>query len=203
MLELSVVERRSLKSLETVIDKGFSHFIEVGTALKEISEKKLYRENYRTFESYVSKRFEIQKAYAYKLMDAAEVKKDLSPIGDKIELPKNERQYRELAKLPNDAVPEVWASVVETCEEQGEFITAKRVKDAVDVFRGEIVEPEPEPEPAGDPDAGKLLLQRTIKTVEAIYKAINEIGEHDQNFHRNKEEKLIKILNSLLDLLND
>jgi hypothetical protein len=203
MLELSVVERRSLKSLETVIDKGLSHFIEVGTALKEISEKKLYRENYRTFESYVSKRFEIQKAYAYRLIDAAEVKKDLSPIGDKIELPKNERQYRELAKLPNDAVPEVWASVVETCEEQGEFITAKRVKDAVDVFRGEIVEPEPEPEPAADPDAGKLLLQRTIKTVEAIYKAINEIGEHDQNFHRNKEEKLIKILNSLLDLLND
>jgi hypothetical protein len=203
MLELSVVERRSLKSLETVIDKGLSHFIEVGTALKEISENKLYRENYRTFESYVSKRFEIQKTHAYQLIAAVEVKEDLSAIADKIELPKNEAQYRELAKLPDDAVSEVWTSVVETCEEQGEFVTAKRVKDAVDVFRGEIVEPEPEPEQAADPDAGKLLLRRTIKTVEAIYKAINEIGEHDQNFHRNKEEKLIKMLNSLLDLLND
>lgn len=203
MLELSVVERRSLKSLETVIDKGLSHFIEVGTALKEISEKKLYRENYRTFESYVSKRFEIQKRHAYQLIAAVEVKEDLCAMAHKMELPKNERQYRELAKLPNDAVSEVWTSVLETCEKQGEFVTAKRVKDAVDVFRGEIVEPEPKPEQAADPDAGKLLLGRTIKTVEAIYKAINEIGEHDQNFHRNKEEKLIKILNSLLDLLND
>jgi hypothetical protein len=48
-------ERRSL--LEDIIDRGFQTFLEVGSALKEIKERKLWSPEYASFEDYCQGRW--------------------------------------------------------------------------------------------------------------------------------------------------
>jgi hypothetical protein len=85
-------ERRTdrLRELEEVVERGLATFVEVGRALQEIRDAQLYRAT-----------------HAYRLIDAAEVKVALSPIGDI----RNEAQARELVPLwrknPTDA-EQVW-----------------------------------------------------------------------------------------------
>jgi len=92
-----VATEQSLAELEAVIERGLQSFIEVGTALWKIREQRLYREQgHATFEEYCDKRWKIRRAHAYRLIDAAGVAANLSPIGDK---PKTEAQARELTRL--------------------------------------------------------------------------------------------------------
>jgi hypothetical protein len=54
-LVLSTKEQRDLGTLEGVVQKGLATFIEVGRALAEIRDRKLYRVEYGTFESTVAR----------------------------------------------------------------------------------------------------------------------------------------------------
>ncbi len=47
-IELNELEVRRLTELESVIDRGLETFMEVGRALLEIRESKLYRKSYKT-----------------------------------------------------------------------------------------------------------------------------------------------------------
>ena len=111
----TAAEGRPLPELESVIERGLGTFVEVGRALLEIQERRLYRAaGYRTFADYVAKRWDLSKAHAYRQIEASRVIEILSPIGD-IPMPRNEAQARELAPLVRDpdAVRAVWAEVVE------------------------------------------------------------------------------------------
>lgn len=108
--QLTVVERGSLRKLEATIEKGMATFIEVGIALKTIRDEQLYRESHKTFEKYVAERWGMARQRAYQLIDAAEVKADLSTIVDKT--PKaaeiiKETQLRELVTVPTENLSEV------------------------------------------------------------------------------------------------
>jgi hypothetical protein len=80
----------------------------VGNALLEIRERRLYREQFSRFEDYCQDRWNWSRAHAYRLIDAAQVVHNVSPIGD---TPKNEAQARELVKLPPEEQREVAATV--------------------------------------------------------------------------------------------
>ncbi len=114
-------------------------FIEVGTALMEIREGRLYREQgYETFEAYCQERWGWSRRYSYNLMVAAEAVSDVCAIAhtDAAPLPppKNEGQARELARLPDaETRREVWQQVR---EEHGEAVTAADVRRAADAARG-------------------------------------------------------------------
>ena len=69
----------------------------MGCALAKIRDSRLYRETHETFESYCRDRWDMGKAYAYRLIDSAQVQEVLSPMGDIT--PTNERQVRPLTKL--------------------------------------------------------------------------------------------------------
>ena len=84
-----------LRELEEVIDRGLETFVEVGRALQGIRDAQLYRATHTSFAEYVKERFGISRPHAYRLIDAAEVKVALSPIGDI----RNEAQARELVPL--------------------------------------------------------------------------------------------------------
>ncbi len=119
---------RTLAECESVIERGLATFVEVGQALMEIRDRRLYREQYETFEDYCRERWGWERAHAYRLIDSAQVAKLLSPIGDK---PKNEAQARELVPLLRQdeaKVIEVWR---ELREQYGEEVTAARVKNLV------------------------------------------------------------------------
>jgi hypothetical protein len=87
-----------LNALEQMIDKRRRSFYQIGKALREIRDERLYRELlYDTFEQYLKKRWDMGRSQAYRLIEASRVIDNLSPIGDI--LPQNEAQSRPLRKL--------------------------------------------------------------------------------------------------------
>ena len=75
-----VVSQRSgdderLAELEKVIAKGQKTFVEVGLALAEIRDLRLYKREYSGFEEYCQKKWGWKQRYAYRLIDGAEVAK--------------------------------------------------------------------------------------------------------------------------------
>ncbi len=101
---ITIDDSKKLIALEEIIKSGLDTFTEVGNALLQIRDEKLYRSEFRTFEAYCREKLGIERAHAYRLMDAAEVVENvkMSPIGDKIEPPKTESQTRPLASVPAD-----------------------------------------------------------------------------------------------------
>lgn len=104
--ELTVVESAKFGNLELVIETGIKSFLDVGRALLEIRDQRLYRKDYQTFEAYCQKRWDMSRAHANRLADAADtIDTCLSPIGDK---PANESQVRPLAQLPREERASAW-----------------------------------------------------------------------------------------------
>lgn len=130
-LILTDQEETRLSTLETMIERGFKSFAESGKALAVVRDEKLYRASYKTFEEYCQDRWGINRRYADRLIESAEVVNKLvdkiRPMGLKIEdegaaveesgrllLPITERQIRELAKAPEEEQAEVWQEVIAT-----------------------------------------------------------------------------------------
>ncbi len=122
------VDIEALANCERVIEAGLSSFIEVGSALSEIRDRKLYREQFSTFEEYCEQRWHISRSRGYRLMDAAEIAGTLSPMGD---IPEGltERQVRPLKALPKEERAAAWAKAVESAPNGA--VTAKDVEKAV------------------------------------------------------------------------
>lgn len=106
MTELTVSERSQLATCEAVIAQGFKTFIEVGNALAEIRDAKLYRLTYGTFEEYCQEKWGMGQRHANRLIAAADVADDLGPIGPT--LPTSESVLRPLTSLEPEARREVW-----------------------------------------------------------------------------------------------
>lgn len=136
---LTTTETTQLTNLETTIDRGLQSFFEVGAALKEIRDSRLYRAEHGTFEDYCDKRWGFKRAHAYRYIDSATLIEDLSPMGDI--LPTNERQCRPLTKLPDCDRQTAWQTVVERAGAEQEPITAKLVQDVVDELSQTTVTP--------------------------------------------------------------
>ena len=83
--KLTSEERKDLRQCETFIRKGVKTFVEVGTALKEIQDRQLYREKYSTFDEYCKQRWSMSRSYAYRLINSVEVVKDLESVPEKDE----------------------------------------------------------------------------------------------------------------------
>ena len=74
--ELTDEEERDLLHLERKVERAF---YEAGKALKEIRDRRLYRNTHQTFETYVKERFSMKQSRSYQLMDAAIVVDNLLP----------------------------------------------------------------------------------------------------------------------------
>lgn len=124
-----LLERSRLAELEAVVERGMQTFVEVGSALMEIRDERLYRETHGTFERYLAERWGLSRAHGYRMIEAAHVAELVSPTGD---IPPNERQARELVPLLHDAdetaVVEVWN---ELRDRFGEQVTADRIRRLV------------------------------------------------------------------------
>ena len=183
---LNVVERRSLESLEKVIERGVESFLATGSALKEIRDQRLYREGHKTFEAYVKARWEFDRSRAYQLIDASDLKADLSTIVDKnpkADEVKTEGQLRELASVPTESLAEVIAKAAEIAGDAP--LTAKVLKEA----REQVLEPEeptaeepacedvePEPEPVG-PLQCVGWFNDQIKLINELYRNLDTVAE--------------------------
>jgi len=112
-----------LNYLETIIAGKQQSFYELGKALNEIKQTRLYRlALYDSFGAYVKARWDMGRAQAYRFINAYQVVKNLSPIGDS--LPVNESQVRPLAKLTPLEQRSIWQSFLAT----GQELTALNIK---------------------------------------------------------------------------
>lgn len=156
MSNLATISRK-LNKLESRFEDNIKKvWSENGLILRQISEEKLYkvktksgRDKYSSFEDYVEKRFEMKRANAYRLIDAANTLQAIEYVqndenfvsqngilGDSL-LPKNESQIRPLMALNDDSERvHVWNKVINS----GEKPTRDRVTEAVKEFQNN---PEP------------------------------------------------------------
>jgi phage N-6-adenine-methyltransferase len=108
---VTVGEAERLAVLEQVIADGLQTFVDVGNALLEIRDGRLYRTTHGTFEDYCRERWGMVRRHADRLIEAASVAENLRPIGL---IPATESQARPLTHLPPDLQREVWQQAVET-----------------------------------------------------------------------------------------
>jgi hypothetical protein len=112
-----------LTHLECLIARNQCNFHEIGKALKEIKDKRLYKQTlYETFEAYTKARWDMGRAQAYRLIKSYTVISNLSPIGDI--LPGNEFQVRPLVQLDLFEQRKAWKDFLDT----GMEITALNIK---------------------------------------------------------------------------
>jgi hypothetical protein len=127
---------RTLAELETVIERGLSTFVDVGTALAEIRDSRLYRGSHSDFDAYCRDRWGFSRRHSSRLITAAQIAEQLGPVGPIPELstvvdtplPTSERQVRELARVVPEQRAETWQAVV---EQHGEKPTAEQVRRVV------------------------------------------------------------------------
>lgn len=137
-------EADRLLALEVTIERGLTTFVEVGAALLEIRDSRLYRTTHSTFEDYCRDRWEMNVRYANRIIAAAEVTRNLGPAGPI--LPATERQARPLAGLEPDDQRAAWQRVLDTAP-NGK-ITAAHVTAAAAEIRRDVIDKRAEREAA-------------------------------------------------------
>ena len=133
MIELITLDERSrLFQLEETIRQGLNTFVDVGNALLEIRDKRLYRQEYSTFEDYCREQWGMSRIHAHRMIEAAYVTNNLLPIGNI--LPRTESQARPLASLEPAEQVEAWKRVI-TSTPEGKITAAVVLKAAKEVER--------------------------------------------------------------------
>lgn len=168
MVALAKTEAALLAECEDVIERGLESFIEVGNALLRIREGNLYRAQFDNFPLYCQLRWGMNKSHAYRMIDAAEVAKNLGSelvpkLGTLNPATPKEGTLRPLVALPAPKQREAWAAAVETAKRPGKP-TAKEVAAAV-----EVVAPKPKVERVSYiPSNGLQYADMAIASLEKI-----------------------------------
>lgn len=156
---LTTTEESRLNELQGIVTRGLATFVDVGNALLEIRDSRLYRASHGTFEAYCENQFQLSYRRAAQLITAAEVVNDLATenmkhvsgsfsedrnmkhvSGSTPEI-KNERQALALASVPKTKR----AAVLKKAAESGERdendqpkLTAKSIAQAAEVVDAEF-----------------------------------------------------------------
>ena len=180
---LTEYERKSLEKHEETIFQSLLSFLDVGGALEQIQEGRLYREKFRSFEEYCRERWNFSRQRAYQLIDAAKLADHLSTIVD-VMPPTNENQVRPLAGSPQDLAVEAWKMAAKKAGTKE--ITGRLVKQAIDEVRGI----------AAKENSFDQLIPGFIRGCRRIEKAAAEGSSAD--WDDNSKERFTVALKSLL-----
>lgn len=101
----------TLADCELRIERGLKTFIDVGQALAEIRDSRLYKGTHGTFEEYCRDRWKMSDGRARQFMIAAETATNVAVEG--LPAPTNEGQARALAAVPEPERADVWRETVE------------------------------------------------------------------------------------------
>lgn len=160
LLPLPADEATRLSYCEQTIAIGLKNFVDVGTALLEIQQHRLYRSTHANFAIYCQERWGMGKGYAYRVMEATKIVgilpvnvgespalqlnpelPQLSPMGDTskpLPAPTSERSIRPLSKVPKEKVAETYQRAVEIAG--GKAPTAADTEQAVAETRNELAQ---------------------------------------------------------------
>ena len=111
-IALTPRDAKKLAECEATIDRGLGAFVEIGDALGRIRDEGLYRATYTTFGDYCRERWDMDRSYAHRVIDAAKIAAEMLPIGN---VP-NEAVARRLAGLGSDPAGQkaLWQATIDT-----------------------------------------------------------------------------------------
>lgn len=150
---------------ESIIRKGWQTFLEVGRALAKIREKRLYRDQFHTFEEYCRRKWEFSKTHANRLIEAATVADILAPIGVKV---RKESHVRALVWLSPQRIIAAWQKAEQLA--RGGEVTARLIREAAEEFRGDCTA-ESAPTLAKAPSLTHTALQSALRLIDRAEKA--------------------------------
>lgn len=190
---LKEVERRRLEKLEKVVSVGVESFLATGSALKEIRDQRLYREEFKSFDAYIKTRWGFDRSRAYQLIDASEIKAELSTIVDKApkaEELKTEGQLRELASVPSESLAEVVQKAAEIAGNAP--LTAKVLKEA----REQVLEAEELDDREASAPKSTAVEAGPLQCVAWFKEQIRLVNELKRNLDRVEESPGYELINS-------
>lgn len=181
---LSPSETRHFTMLEKRIERGMSVFREVGEALMEIRDSRLYRQTHPNFDAYCRERWQFERGRANQLIGAAEVARALPSDTPAI---MNEAQARELVPLVHEnpkLVEEVWRQVTASDEP----LSAPRIRQVV---RQTMKTPEP------------VAVSSTVRLIDGLRKVGALFQTWKSEKHGKREQSQVEdAVNDLLKVLN-
>lgn len=165
--EVSESKEQELEQLEETIKRGQTSFDEVGSALRIIQDKQLYRTTHKSFNDYCKERWEMTPRHAYYLIKAAKVMENLKENVNSCSqiLPANEAQIRPLTALSAEQQCQVWQQAIDETAPDGKKPTAELVKKITEKFR------------AANPSKSAKPPTRA-KKVRQIYAALSALKEY-------------------------
>lgn len=152
--ELTDEEESDRHRLELKIERGIQQvertFYEIGKALAELRDRKLYRSTHKNFGDYCKERFQqMSRRKAEYLIVACEVVDDLKSANNCSHfLPTSESQVRSMKDLTPPQRREVWQTGL--AESGGKVPTAKTIKGIVETIKERSSTPPPIPYSEGD-----------------------------------------------------
>ena len=97
-------KEKTLKAqLESIVDNGLEKFLQVGQALAELRNKRLYRTEFPTFEAYIQSRFHLHRASVDGVIRSAETAQLLIDSGVELAPDTTATSLRAISALPEDA----------------------------------------------------------------------------------------------------
>lgn len=170
---LTTTQTTEYNRYNKIIERTKGSFIECGKALAAVRDGKLYKEHFDSFEQYCWDKWGWGRQYAYNLIEAATVVKELTDqnVNHGIQnVPGNERAARALG-----AVPE--ADRIETMKRAGRSATATQITNAARTVGGtqdKTGYPVPEKaQPCWNRTHEANEILRAISHVRALVKAIS------------------------------
>ena len=122
--EMQIAEKARKRELETIVQTGLAGFVEVGNALQEIRDARLYRDEHDSFEAYCAKKWAFTASYGYRLIAVAEIANSVT------DAPKNVTQALRLGAVPAEKRETVWKDANETAAAEHRAVTTQDIDDA-------------------------------------------------------------------------
>ncbi|MDV3002954.1 MAG: hypothetical protein N5P05_004609 (plasmid) [Chroococcopsis gigantea SAG 12.99] len=176
---LDASEREDLARLERVVGLAF---FEAGQALREIRDRRLYRDMAPTFEEYCQRRFGHSRQKANYLIAGAKFFENLTTNRcqnePEIVLPCSEFQCRPLFGLEPQQQLDVWQAAVEKAD--GKVPTAKKVSEALQELNRRLQERSGLPFPYSEGMIVEVVARgiTELKPVQGYWGYIKEIHSH-------------------------
>jgi hypothetical protein len=140
----TAADKKALAKAESVIEKSIRSFVEVGQALANIRDSRLYRATHDTFEAYVSERWHWERRMAYGYIEAAKVQENVQSAAQlpgvehaRTLAPLSPEKQRELAPLVAGLTIRDARSLIQNLDK----VAPESVKRVQALFKDE---PEPE-----------------------------------------------------------
>lgn len=144
----TLVSAMTYEDARRCVDQINAHMGDVRYLLLDLYEREGWKAlGYANWRECAEREFVLGQAYAYRLLAAAEIERNISPNGEK---PLPEGTLRPLAKVEPKQQREVWVKAVETAP-NGK-VTAAHVEHTVRQFQVQILVNEPLPEPVTEED---------------------------------------------------